>query len=500
MKTQIHTSILAALLCVAFTAELTAQTTAFTYQGALRQSGETVEGPGDFTVSLWNAQMAGNQVGSTATLLAQPVTDGLFTLKLDFGAGAFNGSPRWIQISVRHPAGSGSYTPLAPRQEITPTPVAHFALAGNAGPVGPAGPQGLQGLQGPTGLQGPAGNSHWTLFGAGLYNTNLFVGIGTVPHGGARLEIDGRLGQSAIIAKSAYVAPTITVENFSTGSALHLYSVNEATWWNGGAIQIGLMEQSNLGIDRNEIIARYGGAPSPLYLNYDLAQPTGPVVTGSDLQVNGFGKFATNVGIGYGTADPLSKLSINSGPNEAHAIALVSNHPVFPAIYARNPANGPILWAESFQDATLSGGGGAIVVGHLNGTNLAIDKNSIMARNDQAPATLHLNEGGGAVRMGQHGIQPALAYGKLDGDVVVYISQSPNLLGVTRTDYEIFTLYEITVEGGFHATDIPLVTLASYQIGGVSYGAVVKGSVLEVYFSEDREPFHPDFSFVVYRP
>jgi hypothetical protein len=40
---------------------------------------------------------------------------------------------------VRHPAGSGDFVTLSQRQPMHPAPVAHYALAGNAGPQGPSG-------------------------------------------------------------------------------------------------------------------------------------------------------------------------------------------------------------------------------------------------------------------------------------------------------------------------------------------------------------------------
>ena len=39
----------------------------------------------------------------------------------------FAGDARWLDIQVRSPAGSGTFTPLSPRQELTPTPYASCA-------------------------------------------------------------------------------------------------------------------------------------------------------------------------------------------------------------------------------------------------------------------------------------------------------------------------------------------------------------------------------------
>jgi hypothetical protein len=53
-----------------------------------------------------------------------PLTDGYFTVQLDYGSGAFPGDARWLAISVCCPAGSCSYEPLTPRQALTAAPYA----------------------------------------------------------------------------------------------------------------------------------------------------------------------------------------------------------------------------------------------------------------------------------------------------------------------------------------------------------------------------------------
>jgi len=99
--------------------------TAFTYQGQLKQGGIPVNNTADFECSLWDAATTppGNQIGTTQTVSGVQVTDGSFTLALDFGASAFNGEEaRWLQIAVRSPSGSGTYTTLSERQALTPAP------------------------------------------------------------------------------------------------------------------------------------------------------------------------------------------------------------------------------------------------------------------------------------------------------------------------------------------------------------------------------------------
>ncbi len=97
----------------------------FTYQGQLKNGPTAVNGTCDFQFGLWDALALGAQIGVTQTKTIS-VTGGLFSTPLDFGAGAFDGQARWLEIQVACPAGS-AYVPLTPRQELTPAPYALFA-------------------------------------------------------------------------------------------------------------------------------------------------------------------------------------------------------------------------------------------------------------------------------------------------------------------------------------------------------------------------------------
>jgi hypothetical protein len=105
----------------------------FTYQGQLRNAGQLVNGPVDLKISMWDADTGGSQVGSTNTFNAMQLNDGRFACGLNFGNAAFDGSNRWIQVEFRNPAGSGQYQALSPRDKITATPYALYALNGANG-------------------------------------------------------------------------------------------------------------------------------------------------------------------------------------------------------------------------------------------------------------------------------------------------------------------------------------------------------------------------------
>jgi len=98
--------------------------TGFTYQGQLKGSGVPVVGTADFQFALFDAENGGSQIGSILLRENVAIVNGLFTTSLDFGAAALSGDNRWIDVTVRSPAGSGSFTPLSPRQPLTGTPYA----------------------------------------------------------------------------------------------------------------------------------------------------------------------------------------------------------------------------------------------------------------------------------------------------------------------------------------------------------------------------------------
>jgi hypothetical protein len=100
-----------------------AQTSTFTYQGKLTDASIPASGIYDFEFALFDAQSGGTQQSTTQTVTATQVTNGIFTVQLDFGANAFLGAERFIEIRVKRPS-DPSYTPLIPRVRITSAPYA----------------------------------------------------------------------------------------------------------------------------------------------------------------------------------------------------------------------------------------------------------------------------------------------------------------------------------------------------------------------------------------
>ncbi|HUV88600.1 MAG TPA: hypothetical protein VMY80_03025, partial [Anaerolineae bacterium] len=98
--------------------------TAFTYQGRLTDGGSPANGSYDFRFILYDDAVGGSQVGGIVTVDDQTVTEGLFTVLLDFGSSAFTGDARYLEVAVRPGASTGDYSTLSPRQALTPAPYA----------------------------------------------------------------------------------------------------------------------------------------------------------------------------------------------------------------------------------------------------------------------------------------------------------------------------------------------------------------------------------------
>lgn len=112
-------------------ARLQVTAASFTYQGRLTDGSTLPTGSYDFTFKVYDALTSGTQVGSAVALSAVGVTNGVFTVALDFGDGVFTGANRWLEMSART-AGTGTLEVFTPRQPITSVPYALYALASPA--------------------------------------------------------------------------------------------------------------------------------------------------------------------------------------------------------------------------------------------------------------------------------------------------------------------------------------------------------------------------------
>src|SRR2546426_11535457 len=92
-------SLAAALLLSTLFAQrsaLLAQGTAFTYQGRLNDSGGPTSGSYDLRFTIFDAVTNGSVAAGPLNNAPTDVSNGLFTVTLDFGANAFPGADRWL--------------------------------------------------------------------------------------------------------------------------------------------------------------------------------------------------------------------------------------------------------------------------------------------------------------------------------------------------------------------------------------------------------------------
>jgi hypothetical protein len=232
--------VLIALLLVAFGAGIArAQDNSITFQGQLKQNGALVNGTPTLEFRLYDQLVGGNQIGTPITRNAVPVADGLFSVDLDFGAGAFASGKRFIETVVDGQA-------LSPRQAVNAAPIATFAISGAPGPqgpigpAGPSGPVGQQGVAGPSGTTGPIGPPGpkgapgATPFFPG---DPLFAGISIDDLGQTHLLLTR--GPGSVPGDSAVVKDAVDVVSYSAG-------FSATTTVGGGGGSVGRIEADKL--------------------------------------------------------------------------------------------------------------------------------------------------------------------------------------------------------------------------------------------------------------
>src|SRR5262245_48481365 len=98
-KQIIQTSSAVVLASLVLAGSAFAQGTAFTYQGRLDYAGNPAQGSYDLNFVLHDAASGGSPIGPVLSRPATLVSNGLFTVPLDFG-NQFPGADRWLEIAV----------------------------------------------------------------------------------------------------------------------------------------------------------------------------------------------------------------------------------------------------------------------------------------------------------------------------------------------------------------------------------------------------------------
>ena len=133
---KLYITLLIAIFGALVTSGLKAQTPLgeeFTYQGELNDfNGNPHNGIFDFKFVAYDALTdgTGNNLGQFIAQDVQ-VNNGIFTTVIDYsilGDQPFLGDKVWLEISVRIGTSTGGYTQLLPRQQVTATPYANYAV------------------------------------------------------------------------------------------------------------------------------------------------------------------------------------------------------------------------------------------------------------------------------------------------------------------------------------------------------------------------------------
>lgn len=261
-----------------------AQGTAFAYQGRLDTAGVPTNGTNDLTFTLFDAATGGFRVGETNRFNDIGISNGLFTVTLDFGSAAFNGSPRWLQIGVRPGTSTGAYTELAPRQPVTATPNAIFAGFANS-----ANAAGLAGTLPSSVLRGVNGSGLTSLTASNLTT-------GTVPDARLSPNVALRNGGNTFNGNQVFSTGNVGIGTASPQAPLDVNGIVQLQ-----AIELRSVGQtpyldftSEAGVDFNARIIYGGRNDNTLYYN-------------ANRQVFSGG----NVGIG--TTSPGARLEVSDG-------------------------------------------------------------------------------------------------------------------------------------------------------------------------------------------
>jgi hypothetical protein len=235
-------------------APLAVVTSTFTYQGRLTQSGSPANGSYDIVFTLYDAATGGTPIGSPVTVISQTVSGGLFTVPLSFGAGAFDGTARWLDMSVRV-TGGGSYTPLTPRQALTAAPYAMSLMPGayvsGSTPIG-TGVLGLNNYGVGDGIRASANTGYGvigsSLSAVGVYGTGPSVGVYGQSSSGYGGYFEGKVQVTGPLTITGALSGTNALFNSGSFSVSTGHAVTASSAGAGGSGVFGSNSSSGDGV------------------------------------------------------------------------------------------------------------------------------------------------------------------------------------------------------------------------------------------------------------
>lgn len=347
---------LTSVLALASTA--LSQTTAFTYQGQLRSNNAPANGNFDLQFSVFAAASGGTALTTAISNPTVPVSNGVFSVLLDFGSAAFTGADRYLEVGVRPAGDVNARTILAPRQLIASTPYA-IRAGTSTNVTGPISDSQLSAniprLSGSNSFSGPATfSSPLTLAIDGLVaGGNQFVlsggnvGIGTTNPGSHKLTVAGDikvLNNSNQNSQFHIYSPVIAANSANHLIALELFSgdYNIATGVTDNGYRIGLSSQGYVQdaefqgtlASQYGVLARHGSNVGSGVINNSYGVYIDTLRNGSTTFGNLYGLYQESSAaknyfggyVGIGTATPSTRLEVvGNDPSGPIAIFKQSN-------------------------------------------------------------------------------------------------------------------------------------------------------------------------------
>ncbi|MFQ5806598.1 MAG: hypothetical protein ACE5I3_09125 [Phycisphaerae bacterium] len=321
--------------------------TVFTYQGQLKEGGIPANGDYDFVFRLFDDPSAGSQVGGDYPVDDWLVIDGLFTVQLDFGTGVFTGDALWLEVSVRPGASGDTHTVLSPRQPLTATPYALYAL------------------------DGPGSGGYWTLNGDDIYNNNPGgVGIGTTSPA-SMLDVQSTEGTHGVMSSVPWIA-VWAHRTATTGTYPAIHGECDSLYANGSAIR-GIMTSTSPGSSSAGVRGINNGTGAAGIGVYGSQDGSGYGVYGSTPSGTGvYGSGGTGV---YGSGETGVYGSGETGVYGSGGIGVYGVHPgsgTWPGVWGESHSTSSSATAvRGIITSTSPGGSSTGVLGVNNGTGAA---------------------------------------------------------------------------------------------------------------------------------
>jgi hypothetical protein len=366
------------------------QGTAFTYQGRLNVGPNPANGLYDLQFGLFDAITNGTQQGVYITNSATTVSNGLFTVSLDF-SNQFPGAARWLEISVRT-NGNGAFATLAQRQALTSTPYSiQSANAASANSVAAGNITGtLTPVQLPSGIvtNGASGVSISGTFtgnGSGLthLDASQLISIGNTT-GGSNNFFVGPSGNfiTGGVGNTAYGAGAFAVNVGGSYNIALGYLAGAGTFTGSSNIDIG-----NLGLNTDSNIIRIGDSQAQAYIA-GVIHGNGSGLTNLDASK------LTSIGLGLGNffVGPSGNATSTGNFNTATGVGALgsnthgSNNTAFGLQALGQNTDGYFNTAYGFDAlAQNTTGAGNIAVGGAAGLNNTTGNNNIYIGNAGFP-------------------------------------------------------------------------------------------------------------------